>query len=149
MCFLKLYLSVSLLCVCVYIIYNICIYIQGFPGGTVIKNPLSIQETPETWFDPRVETIPWCRKWQPTPVFLPGQFHGQRSLEGYSPWGHRIGWDWAHTHIIYKVYLWIYHRISGKLNSFYHIAIKGCLVECACPLSHSLFLFPDFPVPSW
>ena len=27
------------------------------------------------------------RKWQPTPVFLPGEFHGQRSLEGYSPWG--------------------------------------------------------------
>ena len=32
--------------------------------------------------------IPWMRAWQPTPVFLPGEFHGQRSLEGYSPWGH-------------------------------------------------------------
>ena len=31
--------------------------------------------------------IPWRRKWQPTPVFLPGEFHGQRSLEDYSPWG--------------------------------------------------------------
>ena len=31
----------------------------------------------------------WSRKWQLTPVFLPGKFHGQRSLEGYSPWGHR------------------------------------------------------------
>ena len=29
---------------------------------------------------------PWRRKWQPTPVYLPGQFHGQRSLAGYSPW---------------------------------------------------------------
>ena len=29
------------------------------------------------------------RKWQPTPVFLPGEFHGQRSLMGYSPWGHK------------------------------------------------------------
>ena len=29
---------------------------------------------------------PWNRKWQPTPVFLPGNFHGQRSLAGYSPW---------------------------------------------------------------
>jgi len=28
-------------------------------------------------------------EWQPTPVFLPGEFHGQRSLEGYSPWGHK------------------------------------------------------------
>ena len=31
--------------------------------------------------------IPWSKKWQPTPVFLPGKFHGQRSLTGYSPWG--------------------------------------------------------------
>ena len=29
----------------------------------------------------------WSRKWQPIPVFLPGNFHGQRSLAGYSPWG--------------------------------------------------------------
>ena len=36
-------------------------------------------------FDPWVEKIPWRRVWQPTPVFLPGKFHGQRSLEGYSP----------------------------------------------------------------
>ena len=33
--------------------------------------------------------VPWCRKWQPTPAFLPGKFHGQRSLEYYSPWGCR------------------------------------------------------------
>ena len=33
--------------------------------------------------------FPWRRKWQPTPVFLPGEYHGQRSLVGYSPWGHK------------------------------------------------------------
>ena len=33
--------------------------------------------------------IPWRREWLPTPVFLPGEFHRQRSLEGYSPWGHK------------------------------------------------------------
>ena len=32
---------------------------------------------------------PWRREWQPTPVFLPGEFHGQRSLVGYSPLGHK------------------------------------------------------------
>ena len=36
-------------------------------------------------FDPWVGKIPWRRKWQPTPVFLPGKSHGQRSLVGYSP----------------------------------------------------------------
>ena len=34
-----------------------------------------------------VGKIPWRRKWHPTPVFLPGKSHGQRSLAGYSPWG--------------------------------------------------------------
>ena len=38
-------------------------------------------------FKPRVGNIPWRRKWQSTPVFLPGKFHGQMSLAGYSPWG--------------------------------------------------------------
>ena len=40
-------------------------------------------------FDPWVRMIPWRRKWQPTPAFFPGKFHGQRSLVGYSPWGHK------------------------------------------------------------
>ena len=38
-------------------------------------------------FDPWVGNIPWRRKWQSTPVLLPGKSHGQRSLVGYSPWG--------------------------------------------------------------
>ena len=40
-------------------------------------------------FNPWVRKIPWRRAWQPTPVFLPGEFHGQGSLVGYSLWGHK------------------------------------------------------------
>ena len=40
-------------------------------------------------FDPSVRKILWRREWRPTPVFLPGEFLGQRSLAGYSPWGHQ------------------------------------------------------------
>ena len=40
-------------------------------------------------FNPWVRKIPWRREWQATPVFLPGKFHGQRNLAGYSPWGHK------------------------------------------------------------
>ena len=40
-------------------------------------------------FDPWLRKIPWRREWQPTPVTLPGKSHGQRSLAGYSPWGHK------------------------------------------------------------
>ena len=48
-------------------------------------------------FDSWVQRIPWRRKWQPTPVFLPKKFHGPRSLMGYSPWGlvSRVRYDLA------------------------------------------------------
>ena len=49
-------------------------------------------------FDLWVGKILQRRKWQPTPVFLPGKFHGRRNLAGYSPWGHKVGHSWAHTH---------------------------------------------------
>ena len=51
-----------------------------------IKNLLGMQET---WVQFLGGEIPWSRKWQPTPVFLPEEFHGQRSLVGYSPWDHK------------------------------------------------------------
>ena len=40
-------------------------------------------------FDPWVRKMPWRRTWQPTPVFVPGKSHGQRSLASYIPWGHK------------------------------------------------------------
>ena len=48
--------------------------------------------------DPWVRKIPWRRKWQPTPVFLPRKSHGQRSLVGYSPWGHKESDTTEHAH---------------------------------------------------
>ena len=49
----------------------------------------------ETWVQSLGWKIPWRREWLPTPVFLPGEFHGQRSLAGYSPWGCKeVGHDW-------------------------------------------------------
>ena len=49
-------------------------------------------------FSPWVGKISWRRKWQPTPVFLPEKSHGQRSLEGCSPWLCRVGHAWAAEH---------------------------------------------------
>ena len=46
-------------------------------------------------FSPWVWKILWSRKWHPTPVFLTGKFHEQRSLVGYSPWSHRVRYHWA------------------------------------------------------
>ena len=55
----------------------------------MVRNLPAVQETQgrRPRFDPWVGKIPWRWAWQPTPVFLPGKFHGQRSLAGYSPWG--------------------------------------------------------------
>ena len=50
----------------------------------VVKNLSGRRKRPG--FDPWVRKIPWRRAWQPTPAFLPGESHGQRSLVGYSPW---------------------------------------------------------------
>ena len=52
----------------------------GFLGGSVVKNLLAMHEM---WVQSLGWEDPWRRKWQPTPVFLPGESHGQRSLEGY------------------------------------------------------------------
>ena len=60
--------------------------------------------------DPQVQSLGWEdpleEAWQPTPVFLPGESHGQRSLAGYHPWGHK-GSDTTevtefNTHQVYK-----------------------------------------------
>ena len=61
--------------------------ITGLPCGSVVKNPPAMLETRRRRGSyPWVGKILWRRKWQPTPVFLPGKSHGQRSLAGYSPW---------------------------------------------------------------
>ena len=68
----------------------------GSPGGSVVKsasliaqlvkNPLQCRRPGfDSWFG----KTPWRRKWQSTPVYLPGESHGQRSLVGYSPWGRK------------------------------------------------------------
>ena len=58
---------------------------KGFPGGSVVKkSPASAGDLGLT---PGSGRLPWRRKWQPAPVFLPEKSHGQSSLADYSPWG--------------------------------------------------------------
>ena len=56
----------------------------------MVKYPPARQETQVLSVGGKVGRIPWRREWLPTLVFLPGEFHGQRSLVGYSPWGHKV-----------------------------------------------------------
>ena len=70
-------------------------YYLGFPGGTSgEERPCQCRRLNRQILDPWIRKIPWRKKWQPTPVFLPGESHGHRSLTGYSPWGRRVRRDY-------------------------------------------------------
>ena len=59
-------------------------------GGSSGKEPAFLcRRHKRLELEPWVGKIAWKRAWQPTPVSLPGESHGQRSLAGYSPWGHK------------------------------------------------------------
>ena len=66
----------------------------GFPGGSVVKNPPA--NVGDLGSIPGLGRFPWRRAWQPTPVLLLRELHGQSNLAGYSPWGQkRLGHDLA------------------------------------------------------
>ena len=73
----------------------------GFPAGAVVKNPpASAKYAGDRGSIPGLGN----RKWQPAPVFLPGKFHGQRSLAGQQSMGSkRVGHDWADTCLSYSL----------------------------------------------
>ena len=81
----------------------------------MVKNLPAMQETRVQSLDWQ---IPWWREWLPTPVFLPGEFHRQRSLEGYSPWGSKES-DTTATNTL----------------TFKHSILLVCL-DTYCPLFH-------------
>ena len=65
--------------------------ILGFPGGTSGKEPrCQCRRHKRCSFNPWVKKIPWRRAWQPTPVFLPGESHGQRKLVCHGLWGRKV-----------------------------------------------------------
>ena len=91
-------------------------------------------------FNSWVRKIPWSRKWQPTPVFLPGKFHGQRSLAGYSPWGHKESDTTEHTaHRTSSPLFWIYTHTQllshihpmdcGPSGSSVHWVLQAIILE--------------------
>ena len=76
------------------------LYTPGLSLGSVVKNLPANAAYKRCGFDAWVRRIPWRRAWQPTPVFLPEYSQEQRSLVGYSPWGHKEldTSEWLSTH---------------------------------------------------
>ena len=68
--------------------WALAILVVGLPRWHSGKEPTcQCRRHKRQGFNPWVGKTPWSRKWHPTLVFLPGKFHGQRRLLGFSPWG--------------------------------------------------------------
>ena len=83
-------------------------------------------------FDPLVGMIPWRREWLPTPVFLPGGSHRQRSLAGYSPWGHKEldtteQWTLLFSHFEMMLFETMYPGVTlqSERTDFVYLAKQG------------------------
>ena len=87
---------------------DIYIYMWNDRVSLVAQSVKNLPAVQETGFDPWVRKIPWWGAWQPTPVFWPGESHGQRSLAGYSPWGHK---EWDMTERLH------FHFICGMIET--------------------------------
>ena len=96
-------------------------YSMGFPGGSVLKSLPAVQETWEMWVQSPGWEDPQEEARQPIPVPLPGESHGQRSLEGYSPWGHKgLGQLSKRTHTHTRAHTHTHTRILYLSVSFYY-----------------------------
>ena len=102
----------------------------------MVKNlPANVGDNRDTGWIPGSRKIPWRGKWQSTPAFSPGKFHGQRSLVGYSPWGHRVRHNWVtgHTHIHFQEEQICRYKIFPKIKWYNH----KCTKENISPKSFS------------
>ena len=72
-----------------------------------------------------VGKIPWRRKWQPTPVFLPGESHGWRSLVGYSPWSRKESDTTERLHFHFSTFLWL--KNFSPLNPWGRVHLPACI----------------------
>ena len=109
----------------------------GFPGDSVVKNPPA--NVGDTGLIPGSGRFPWRRKWQPTPVFLPGESYGQRSLECCSPWSCRVRQDLATKQ---QIISWVRrYRPCESTRAFYiniciicnyRSALLACREEMGC-----------------
>ena len=93
----------------------------GFLGGSDSRVYL---QCGRTRFNPWVGKIPWRRKWQPAPVFLPGKSHGWRSLVGYSPWGCKESDTTERLHYNLFSYLFYWWNL-GCLQ--FSVAVNNCI----------------------
>ena len=94
----------------------------SFPSGSEDKVSACNAQGPGSI--PGLERFPWRRKWQPTPIFLPGESHGQRSLAGYSPQGCKKSDTTKRLHISHSLYKPLFREIQEVWFSSAAVSLK-------------------------
>ena len=84
-------------------------------------------------FEPWVRKIPWRRKWQPTPVLLPGKCHGWRSLVGYSQWDRRELYTTEQHHFLLFLVCWMFLIVK-------FLSVLSKVFSCICWDDHVIFI---------
>ena len=96
-------------------------------SSLVVQTVKKVSTIWETWVRSLGWEDPLSRTWQSTPVFLPGESHGQRSLAGYSPWGHRAGYNWVTKHSMFWKYLLMFMpHIKMYVSKMVDILLFSC-----------------------
>ena len=110
--------------------FSLIYYILDFPGGASGKeSACQCRRCKRHGFNPWEGKIPWSRKWKPTPVYLPGKFHGQRSLVHYSPCSRKESDTTEQLRTLYPT-VWIYdnlfaHSTLLALCSFQILTVRN------------------------
>ena len=122
-------------------------YIAVLGGGCILQTSKRYVWDPPRLFSVRLFTppvlmVPWSRKWQPTPAFLPEKFYGQRSPAGYSPWDHQELDTTERTHT---------HTISHTKNheakpSVFSMSYEYTMIYLLIPLLHVFWSFLDIDI---
>ena len=100
-------------------------------------------------FDPWAKKIPRRRKWQPTPIFLPGTFHGQRTLAGYSSWGRKEsytteGLNHSWPHFIYNLSISLKDCLSSHILPYFTVwGFNTCILGRAQSLTRAFVSFQE------
>ena len=116
--------------------FSVAMIILGFPGGLVVKNPAYNVGDAGDVGPVCVQKIPWRRKWQPSPILFPGEAHGQRSLAGFRPQGHKESDTTGHARDYHPHY-----RPVTTLNVFFCLVnsmkLDLCFGFCSVPIGQN------------
>ena len=124
--------------------YNLYVAMLGNPAQfffSCIMTYLKIIIGRYKYFYTCVHAHMWTRKWQPTPIFLPGESRGQRSLGGYSPWGRKESDMTERLHSLTCTYVWTQSQVLYIINKKWFVWFHDFIFKLASFLCEGNIFF--------